>query len=163
MTNDNKIEAVNLYNEKVFMDRELFQNRVAIYMVCIESDKVLLNTIPATGRFGFIGGEKEGYESHIDCLRREALEEIGTDKIEVGELIDVGYNPYHHDIANATFYSVAICYKGRILDRDAIDLTLCDEYEGPAVWKKISELKEADFPYFQTNGFMHMIQKALRM
>jgi 8-oxo-dGTP diphosphatase len=64
--------------DKIFGERlvdKTYYDRVGAYLICLKEDKVAVVKTPK-GYF-LIGGGLEDNENHIDCIKREVLEETG--------------------------------------------------------------------------------------
>ena len=61
------------FGEKV--EGNAYYDRLGAYLICMDGDKVAVVKTPK-GYF-LLGGGLEGNENHMDCIKREILEEIG--------------------------------------------------------------------------------------
>ncbi|GAB0168040.1 NUDIX domain-containing protein [Lysinibacillus sp. CTST325] len=94
--------------------------RPAVYCLMFNSQKEKIAIIQTKdGNFFLPGGGIEKNESHEECLKREALEEMGMD-IELGHFIGCAQryfystNEYKYYLSEGYFY---LCDKGRQISK----------------------------------------------
>lgn len=88
-------------------------DRKGAYLICIKENKVLL-VKTAKGYF-LLGGGIEAGEDHLQCLEREALEEIGC-RIKVGDYVFSADTYCVHERIGY-FHPIQYYYTGEVLEK----------------------------------------------
>ncbi len=94
-----------------------YRDRVGAYAIIFDEKLKVPVVRTSTGHFLLGGGIDEG-ESHLDCIRRECLEEAGL-AVEVGPLIGKGDKYHWSDTLGYYMHGVGYFYLARSLGQVA--------------------------------------------
>ncbi len=105
-------------------------DREGAYLIAYRDNKIAVVLTPK-GYF-FLGGGLQNEESHLDCIKRECLEEIGYSVLIEGKLCSAETYTKHPTIGN--FHPIQTYYFGKLVIKEVPsiekDHTLCwIEYE----------------------------------
>jgi 8-oxo-dGTP diphosphatase len=124
----NKMHRIFGIKEDVeYLDRE------GVYLIPCRNTQVGVVQTPK-GYF-FLGGGLENGESHLDCIERECIEEVGCSPCVEGRLCSAEAYIKHPTIGY--FHPIQTYYFGTLLDRDSIPI----EKDHILCWIEYDQLK----------------------
>lgn len=91
-----------------------YLDREGVYLIPILNNRVGVVQTPK-GYF-FLGGALENGESHLDCIKRECIEEAGCVPYIEGKLCSAETYMRHSTIGH--FHPIQTYYIGKLLDRE---------------------------------------------
>ena len=103
---------------RVFGTRENteYLDREGVYLIPCHNNQVGVVQTPK-GYF-FLGGGLENGESHLDCIKRECIEEVGFVPYIEGRLCSAETYMEHPTIGH--FHPIQTYYVGKLLDRESV-------------------------------------------
>lgn len=90
-----------------------YLDRAGAYLICVKDKKVL--TVKTSKGYFLLGGGIEAGENHEECLRREALEEIGY-SIEIGSYLFAADTYCIHERIGY-FHPIQYYYSGALIEK----------------------------------------------
>lgn len=110
-----------------------YRDREGAYLIPVRGDQV--GVIKTPKGYFLLGGGLESGESHIECMKRECLEEAGY-SISVGDKI-CSAEKYCFFKTLGFFHPIQNYYRGTLLSKDAEPI----EADHELVWVEYSRLK----------------------
>ncbi|MDD3887279.1 MAG: NUDIX domain-containing protein [Patescibacteria group bacterium] len=140
----NKVECKSLFGKKCFIAKNKIRNRVSVYAVIIDKNKILLTNSKNTKKLFLPGGEIESHETIEQALKREVKEETGT-KIKIKAFLNFKEVFFYYDPRNEAYHNFSFFYlceplTKKLTEKHQVEF---DESEKPE-WKNLSELKKKD-------------------
>lgn len=128
--------------DKVFGVKEdvEYYTREGAYLIAVENNKVAVAETPR-GYF-LLGGGIDNDESHIDCVRRECMEEAGV-TVEIDRYF-CSAETYQNHPQLGYFHPIQYYYLGRIIDKVTVPI----ENDHVFKWVNTNELTDK-FPIKQ--------------
>ena len=118
-----------------------YLDREGVYLIPCRNTQVGVVQTPK-GYF-FLGGGLENGESHLDCIERECIEEVGCSPCVEGRLCSAEAYIKHPTIGY--FHPIQTYYFGTLLDRDSIPI----EKDHVLLWIEYDQLKGKMFVEMQ--------------
>lgn len=118
-------------------DRVEYDNRPGVYVIIFDDKKEKIAIIQTSNGYFLPGGGIDNNESHEECLKREAIEELGW-KIEIGKYLGDAGQYFYSPVEKKYIFSDAHFYLGGKTE-DACEPTAFDH---KTVWLTIDEAKQ---------------------
>ena len=93
-----------------------YLDREGVYLIPCHNNQIGVVQTPK-GYF-FLGGGLENGESHLDCIKRECIEEVGFVPYIEGRLCSAETYMEHPTIGH--FHTIQSYYVGKLLDRESV-------------------------------------------
>lgn len=157
LKDEKMIEGITLFGERSMVPVSSLKPRISVYIVLHNEHDYLLVPHKQNGLYGCPGGEVNPGETHLEALKRECREEIGTDEFRIVPWLgpSIAENIL---ILNGENYQTHMIYYYGDVDRSLVKDT-DDEFEGPPMWIHTKDLKPEQFPFLKVNSLLSIVQR----
>lgn len=118
-------------------DKAEYKIRLAVYLVLFDDKKEKLAIIQTSNGYFLPGGGIDNNESHEECLKREAIEELGWE-IEVGKYLGQAGQYFYSPFKQKYIFSDAHFYLGKKIKN------ICEPTESDhrTIWLTLDKAKQ---------------------